>query len=88
MSKESGIPRTGATSNDATADERERYVAVQRRLLTIDEAAAYLGVSRRTFFRLRTGLPTVAMKTPGSHRAMPRYDVRDLDTLIDAKRVA
>lgn len=49
-----------------------------KRLFTMDEAAAYMGMSRSTFFREhKDKLPTV---TPNKR---PMYDRVDLDKLIE-----
>lgn len=55
------------------------------RLLTLDDAATYCGVSRRHFDAVFVPrLRVLDVAAPGAARRAPRVDVRDLDALIDA----
>lgn len=54
------------------------------RLLSLDAAADYCGVSRRHFDAVFAPRLTVLdVAAPGAARRAPRVDVRDLDALID-----
>jgi len=53
------------------------------RLLSIPQAAEYLGVSVRTFFKLRREL--VEVRYP--HSRMVRFDRHDLDRWIESRKV-
>ena len=54
-----------------------------QRLLSVAEAAAYLGISKPLFYRLGVALKfnrvTIGVRSE-------RYDVRDLDAWIDAEK--
>lgn len=47
-------------------------------LLTTDEAAAYLSVSRR-WLEQNPDIPRIDLARSGMKRSMPRYRVKDLD---------
>jgi hypothetical protein len=55
-------------------------------LLSVEQAAEYLGVSIRHMWELR--LARVDIRSPGSKRAAWRYQVSDLDAVIASRRVA
>ena len=82
--KPSAPPRNGAGSLEATPatsrPQRARPVDAGARLVDVDGAAAYLGISRRSVFRLLELCELHAVRLRGV-RAL-RLDVRDLEALV------
>ena len=60
----------------------ERIQTARRRLLTVEDAAEYLGISDDTLQRLVAEQRIV----PCRFDRRPRFDVRDLDRLIDESK--
>ncbi len=57
------------------------------RLLSLDDAATYCGVSRRHFDEVfASRLPVVDVAAPGAKRRQPRVDRADLDALIETMK--
>lgn len=57
-------------------------------LLTYAQAAKYLAVSRRTFYRLLPSLTRIDCRAPGRKRAVWRIHQPDLDAWIASRSVA
>lgn len=75
-------------ADERTKARREQrglfIVPIQPRLLTVEQAAAYVGFSRRTVLRrVEAGTFPQPLRPlgPGTD---PRWDIRDLDKWIDA----
>jgi excisionase family DNA binding protein len=59
-------------------------VPIQPRLLTVDQAAAYVGFSRRTVLRMVEGGKFPQPLRPLGPGTDPRWDMREIDRWIDA----
>jgi excisionase family DNA binding protein len=57
--------------------------AKERRILKAREAAAYLGISLSTLYRMEQKGWLKPYRTPGGHR---RYELEMLDTYLEASR--
>ncbi len=80
--------RTGGNDKGARDLEARGLPAVAKRLLTIADAAAYLGIARQSLYnRLSKSAKEPFPVRPVRVFGKPLFDVRDLDRFIDqAKR--
>jgi excisionase family DNA binding protein len=75
----------GAVNGDSRSHVLRALVLPAARLVDVAGAARYLGVSRRSVFRMLEAGALSPVRLPGV-RAL-RLDVRDLERLVDAGKV-